>query len=457
MKRMNRFRKRQSRVPSLLPCLLVAFEAAAGTTDFPFGTPESIALPEELSPTCIALADRDGDGDLDAVVASRTQEGRIILLDGGPGGTLAVVGELAAPDQTDWIETADLDGDGDLEIVAGVRGSRGRIAIFDGLPGGTFAETPLVLPAGREIRCLRIDDLDGDGVPDIVAVAHRSEELITFLGDGLGGFELVQRSRLAPWRNGQVYPQSIETADLDLDGNPDTLTVSIGASSVHLARGTDAGPGTRSRAWVAPPVGGQTGGSAYLSIADLDGDGLPELVLPQTTFGQQWFVLHELDARGDIESSRTVQASPFGVSWISDTADFDADGDEDLCIGHALPGVLVFMENVTEPGGPASFAEPQWLFQGEFIRHLIACDVDFDGDQDVVALDYTGDQILIFRNGTVGGGLAGGDPRDGAKPDPTPEALRSLEGPELLKLLSDLDGDGVTDLRRKDRTAGGAR
>ena len=431
--------------------MMSTVEGAADQTAFDFKAPELIALPEGLSPTCLELSDRDGDGDLDGVVSSRSPDHILVLLEGGPGGSLEVVGQLEAPNQTDWVETGDLDRDGFPDLVAAVRGTAGLIAIYRGDGKGSFVETPVLLPAGREVRCLRLADLDGDGALDILAAAHRSEDIIIYKGDGAGGFELFDRYRMAPWKNGNVYPQSLYTPDLDLDGTPDAVSVSIGAGSVHIAMGTGDGSVGGSRAWVTPEVGGLSGGSAYLSIADVDSDGRVELIAPQTTWGQQWFVLFEIAEDGSIESTRNFMASPFGISWFSETGDFDGDGDQDLCIGHALPGVVVFMENTTEPGGSTSFNDPQWFFNGEFIRHAVARDIDLDGDQDLLALDFTGDQILLFRNGATEGLLSGGGSNGPNPPErPAPPSLEKLGGRELLQKLASMEAAELRAL-----TAGG--
>ena len=181
-----------------------------------------------------------------------------------------------------------------------------------------------------------------------------------------------------------------------------------------------------------------------------------ELVAPQTTWGQQWFVLFDIDENGSVEGTRNIMASSYGISWYSETGDFDGDGDPDLCIGHALPGVVIFMENTTEPGGITTFNEPQWFFSGEFIRHMVARDIDLDGDQDLLALDYTGDQILLFRNGSTDGFLAG-DEAGGAKPPErrVPPRLKKLDGPELLLELASMNAAGIRSLSDDDHSEEG--
>jgi len=115
------------------------------------------------------------------------------------------------------------------------------------------------------------------------------------------------------------------------------------------------------------------------------------------------------------------------------------------------------MENVTEPGGQTSFNDPQWFFNGEFIRYVTARDIDFDGDQDLLALDYTGDQILLFRNGSSEEGFLAGAGGDEAtdrtpRPRPAPRSLRKLSGPELLQRLAEMDATTVRELAGSDHS-----
>ena len=447
-----------SRPASCLACFLAVLLGPAGNghgdvTDFAFGDPEVVLLPKGTAPSCIALADLDGDGDLDGVLSGRNLDGRVVLLEGGPNGTLSVSGELIAPGQTDWAEREDFNNDGYIDLVLAVRDRAGSIALFYGTPGGGFEEKPRTIKAGREIRCLQVADIDGNGTLDLILLGHITEDVMVMLGDGAGGFETVHHLRLAPWKNGFVFPQSVTVLDLDDDGLLDVASVSIGARSLHLIKGDGTGALQRARAWQSPLVNNEAGGCAYASAEDFDGDGLFEFLLPQTTWGQQFFVLFELDDEGNVSESRAIQASQWGISWVPEAADFDMDGDIDISIGHALPGVVVFMENVGEPDGPATFLDPQWFFAGEFIRNMKAVDLDNDGDQDLLALDYTGDAVLIFRNGHADGFTSREQSR---APHATnvPRYVRNLEGTELARWLAEIDADDLRALTRGPKEGG---
>lgn len=436
------FRYRMDSVSMMVCCCMllscIVSRAHTDVTDFAFGDPEVINLPKGASPSCIAIADIDGDGDLDAVLSGRNVDGMVVILDGTPDGSLVVSGELVAPSQTDWVELADVDEDGHLDAILAIRDQAGAVAIFRGSSQGGFEEVPDVLKVGREIRWIDCVDIDGDGHLDLVLLGHLTEDVIVLRGDGDGGFDQASRLRLSPWNNGKVYPQSMTIIDLDGDGHLDAAPVTIGTRNLQVSKGDGSGMFGSARAWEPPLVNNEAGGCAYAAASDFDGDGLLEFILPQTTWGQQWFVLFELDSNGAVTGRRAIQASQWGVSWIPEAADFDLDGDIDIVIGHALPGVVTFMENIGRAGEPASFLEPQWFFAGEFIRNMKAIDIDMDGDQDLLALDFTGDAVLLFRNGQVNG-FASGNDRSAPIPPHVHDRMNGMSGAELARWLSDVD------------------
>jgi hypothetical protein len=81
-----------------------------------------------------------------------------------------------------WV--ADVDGDGNDEIFAGHRGKNARVSVyrFDGK-----AWTRTVLDPALTAQDLRGGDIDGDGVPDVVAIGGRSHNIVWFRPVGTKG------------------------------------------------------------------------------------------------------------------------------------------------------------------------------------------------------------------------------------------------------------------------------
>jgi hypothetical protein len=83
--------------------------------------------------------------------------------------------------------TANLDADADEELIIGVRdntsgGTPSGVRIFDPADGGKRWERTLVDPGGVAVEDLAVEDLNGDGRPDIVAVGRATKNVRIYWG-----------------------------------------------------------------------------------------------------------------------------------------------------------------------------------------------------------------------------------------------------------------------------------
>lgn len=269
----------------------------------------------------VAAADFDADGQVDLVAANSGSNDVAILMGDGAGGfsTPASYGAGFVP----WVVgVADLNEDSKLDLaVANSYGDNVSILLGDG--AGGFQRTTADYGVGRHPVSLTIIDLNGDGAED-VATAHADYENDTpadvsiLLGDGAGGFPAAARS----YRAGSG-PLALTIAELNGDGNPDLVAANQASKDISVLLGSGGG--------TFQPTANY-GVSAYLSdvvAADFNGDGSPDLAATKYFPGGNVAVLLN---DGDGGFGPPTEFTAIGQPSSLAAADFNGDGNQDLFV-----------------------------------------------------------------------------------------------------------------------------
>jgi hypothetical protein len=411
--------------------------------------------------TGAALADTDGDGDLDLLVASLGGPNSLFINEGGGVFRERQDAGLVSNLGSTTVALADIDGDGDLDLYVAnyklksvrdiypphvrafdqvVRQVGGRYVIkpefrehyavvvqkdrlmrievgepdqlylndgtgrFTSVPftGGRFLGDdgePLGEPPADWTLAARFHDIDGDGDPDLFVCNDFESPDLVWINDGDGRFRLADPLSI---RTTSQSAMAVDFADIDRDGHVDIFEVDMLDS--HSGR----------RKTQAPPVAPD-----QLSLGEFE----RRVQSPRNIL---------LISRGDgtfAEAALSAGVAASGWSWSTLFMDVDLDGYEDILVGtgHAYD----FLDADTQRRFQTRWIDAQWrktrlLFprldlpnrafrnrgdrtfedvterwgfgrEPDVSHGMAAGDLDGDGDLDIV-LNRLGRPAAVLRN-----------------------------------------------------------
>jgi hypothetical protein len=223
----------------------------------------------------LALADVNGDGIVDVIVTNwyggPNGDGTVSVLLGNGNGTFQnAVNYDACAQEANAVAVADVNGDGIPDLVVasycsdGGCGS-GAVSVLLGSGGGTFQPTSTYSTGGSGAGGIAVADVNGDGHPDLV-VANLSGSVGVLLGVGNGNFEPV-----VAYSAGESAPQLV-VADMNGDGKPDIVVPDETGVAVLLGNGD----GTFQNLLEFSSHGSDPNS---LAVADVNGDGKPDIIV----------------------------------------------------------------------------------------------------------------------------------------------------------------------------------
>ncbi len=396
----------------------------------PSGFERTTLSPRGAAPVPIVASaqffDLYGDGRLE-IVACDMGHGLVLL--GDPNRRPGELREIAKVPNPVHAAMADLDGDGIQDLLIADIGffmpednTKGSVVWLRGTGGGRFEKHVLAekLPRVTDVEAA---DFDGDGKLDLVVAAA---------GLYAQGGVLLLENRTTDWKQPRFVPRTLDAragaiqvpvADLDGDGRPDIVAL-FAQQHEKLVAFYNRGDGrfdARTLFTAPTPAWGATG----VQIVDLDGDGdLDALLTNGETLDdatvKPWHGVCWLENKGGLPFERHDLAALPGA-YRAVAADLDGDGDLDIAVAAFLPDPERTRGAMTSLG---------WLEQtrpGVFVPHALqrgllahttldAGDFDGDGRVDLVTGDFVG--FTFSRTDT------------GFRADGWVELWRNLQGPK---------------------------
>jgi hypothetical protein len=289
------------------------------------------------------------------------------------------------------VYTADIDRDGDNDIVAAI-GNANQIAWWRNDGGNPVVWTKFLIADGfGSAVSVYVEDVDGDLAPDV-------------LGAGWG------RNQIAWWRNGGGNPivwtkqaiasgftqaHEVYACDLDRDGDMDAVGAGAGNNTIAWWRNDGGSP----IVWTAQVLSSSAGGARSVRAADLDGDLDIDVVGAALTDNElTWW---RNDGGSPIVWTEITITAAFGGAHMVRTCDVDRDGDLDLVAAAYTGDEIAWWRN--DGGNPLVWTK-QSVATG-FNGAVVVCpaDIDGDGDQDILGTAQDANDLVWWSND-------GGDP-----------------------------------------------
>ena len=303
------------------------------------------------TPAYLALGDFNADGIPDIVATNFLSNSVSALLGNGSGGrgngTYQSRRDFETGSRPRGVATGDFNADGILDLaVVNVNSDSLSVLLGSGADGrgdGSFA-TKVDYPVDDQPRIVAVGDFNSDGISDLVVVNTGADTVKVLLGRGSGG-----RGDGA-FTIGDAYPTDdqprfVAIGDFNADRIQDLVVACGGASTVNVFMGTGSegrGDGKFSPRLTFPVGLFPTG----VAVADLDGDGIQDLVVANTTAGTLSTLLGRgVNGRGDGSFGEKSDFPTGGESFTVVLGDFNSDGILDAASGNQdTKNVAVLLE-----------------------------------------------------------------------------------------------------------------
>jgi flagellin-like hook-associated protein FlgL len=396
---------------SLAASIGSAFGRRVGTGTF--GAAQSTSGGSIASKSAVTL-DLNRDGFLDIVTIDDGGASLFINYGSSEGftGGQSLLATLSATPGA--LRVGDVNGDGLLDLVAGTQ--NGFNVLTNNGAGGFSAAT--VFATGADFYSLDLVDINGDQTLDIVAGSFFGQQVSTYLGGGTGSFTLSQTFA------GIGFVRDVKVGDFNGDGASDIAVARHGNSSLAVYRGSGSGSFSffENRDLGFSPV--------YLGVGDYNRDGIDDILVDgYSGDGDLRLLLGTTGALGNAQLISAISGGNDPNELAVD--DLNGDGYLDVVVSSEYGLISVLLGN-----GDGSFRKSAEYTVAEGTYGVTLGDLNGDGALDIVSVGGVMHSLVTLLAESVGSyhtGLLNLSSQAGSL-----DAVSSLE--ELLRRLAEERG-----------------
>ena len=334
----------------------------------------------------VHVADMDGDGDLDIVLASTFDDTIAWYENDGAADPSWTASDITTTFDNPWgVYVDDVDGDGDLDVVSAVANDD-TIAWSenDGAADPSWTTSEIATTAINP-RNVHVADMDGDGDLDVVATSLDDDTVSWYENDGADD---------PSWTAADIDTNSdgafgVYVDDMDDDGDLDIVIGSAYDDTIAWYEND----GAADPSWTKSAIDTSADGARNLHVGDMDGDG--DLDIVAASADDDTIAWYENDGAANPAWTKSVIDSSLDAALSVYPADLDGDGDLDIVSASAFDHTIAWYQN-------DGAADPSWsgtdiTTSATGARDVFVGDMDGDGDLDIVAASVDDDTLAWYE------------------------------------------------------------
>ena len=411
----------------VLPLVAVLLLQKPVFADAPFGPQNVITTAAAVAAYSVYVADVDGDGDMDALSASRDDNKVVWYENTLRGGSFWTPHTITTDANSPYsVYAADVDGDGDMDALSASRDDD-KVAWYENTSGDGSSWTPHTITTDADgATSVYAGDLDGDGDMDVLSASFFDDKIAWYENTSGDGSSWM----LHTITTDADSARSVYAADVDGDGDMDALSTSTSEDKVAWYENTS-GDGS---SWTPHTITTDADSPYSVHAADVDGDGDIDALSASTNDDKiAWYENTSGDGSSWTPHTITTDADDTRSVYAA-----DMDGDDDIDVLSASKGdnKIAWYENTSGDG--SSWTPHTITTDANSARSVYAADMDGDGDIDALSASANDDKIAWYEN-------TSGDDLSVDNSSWTPHTITTNANSAQSVHAADMDGDGDID------------
>jgi gliding motility-associated-like protein len=346
----------------------------------------------------VCACDLDGDGKNDLAGSSSTSTSVTTFLNSSSIGNINFAGrQIFTGSRTYNVSCSDLDGDGKADLLftgTGTDVSKVIILKNTSTPGNlSFAAPQTLNVSQKSLAKPAIQDLDGDGKPEIILTNHSDAQIVVFKNTSVVGtinFNADFQSFTVP----VASTQGLRVKDVNNDGLADITVSGLYGNNVYFLLNNS----TPGNITFQSPASISASNLYNHELADIDSDGKQDLITLDYNAGLTSIHLNNSSEETALSFAAAQSFATASMPTGLELGDFNGDKKVDILVGHNTEAKAYLLVNTSTPG-TLSFNTLILSGSGKFTNVQVS-DVDGDAIPDAIIADKEGGIVNIFRNKT---------------------------------------------------------